>query len=333
MNALARASVSRGRIATAPGPILAISDGKIGPRARHVRFGMLLLLAGAGLLAPTPAQAWSAFGHRLIALLAQEQLSESTRTQVDALLALEPGADMGTIAAWADEVRDLPRYENTGPSHYVNIKDARCQYVAMRDCPGGACIVAALPHYLQILGEHSTRAKTVRLEALKFVVHLVGDVHQPLHAGNRDDRGGNQFQINLNGEATNLHAVWDYHVLHSADLDLPAYRQRLRPRVRKAVEASPWLALPKAVRELLEPGVRTMFEALIRPMQVRLWAQTSCALIDRQTLYPSDQGTLPDGYLEQQRPIAEQQIVLAAARLAAVLEQALGTTGRTDLQR
>ena len=304
MSAFARARAGRG-IAAAPPTILASNRPKVWTNAWHARLGVLLLLAGAGWLAPTPAQAWSAFGHRLIALLAQEQLSESTRTQVDALLALEPGADMGTIAAWPDEIRQLPGYEQTGPFHYVNIKDAGCHYVATRDCPDGACIVAALPHYLQILGDR-TQPETVRLDALKFVVHLVGDVHQPLHAGNRDDRGGNQFQINLNGEPTNLHAVWDYHVLRSADLDLTDYRQRLAPRVAGASIGS---------------------------MQVVDWAQVSCALIDRKSLYPKRPGKLPVHYLEQKRPIAEAQIVLAAAHLAAVLEQALGTTGRADTKR
>jgi len=304
MSAFARASGSL-RIAVAPGLIPAISDRNLRPKVWQLRLGMLLLLACAGWLAPTPAQAWSAFGHRLVGLLAQDQLPESTRAQVDALLALEPDADMGTVAAWADEVRELPRYESTGPFHYVNIKDANCYYLATRDCPDGACIVAALPQYQQILGDRA-QPETVRLEALKFVVHLVGDAHQPLHAGNRDDRGGNQFQINLKGEATNLHAVWDYHVLHNAGLDLAGYRQRLGPRVAVASVGS---------------------------MAVVDWAQAACALLDRQSLYPRRPGKLPARYLDEKRPIAEDQIVLAAARLAAVLEQALGTTGRADVQR
>lgn len=281
---------------------VATSFTQLGRGTWLLRFG-LLSLACAAWLAPAPAQAWAAFGHRLVALLAQEQLSDSTRTEVDLLLAQESGADLGAIAAWPDEIRQRPGYERTGPFHYVNIKDAGCHYVATRDCPDGACIVVALPRYLQTLGDRS-QPLLLRLEALKFVVHLVGDVHQPLHAGNRDDRGGNDFQTNLKGEGTNLHAVWDYHILRRADLNMSAYRRRLRPRV----EATP-----------------------INSLDVVEWTQASCALIDQQNLYPRRPGKLPAAYLEQKRPIAEQQIVLAAARLAAVLNQALGAKEPADV--
>lgn len=254
-----------------------------------------MALACAGWLLTTPAQAWSAFGHRLVALLAQDQLSAPARAELDALLAREPGADIGTIASWPDEIRSQPGYEHTGPFHYVNFKDGTCRYVAARDCPQGACIVAALPHYEAVLADRSQPAAR-RLEALKFLVHLVGDVHQPFHAGNRDDRGGNRFQVRVGKQGTNLHGVWDYHVLNSAGLNLYAYHKRLAPRVAATPTGS---------------------------MDVVDWAEDSCALLDNEQLYPRRPGRLPAGYLTHKRPVAESQIVLAAARLAAVLEAAL----------
>lgn len=259
-----------------------------------------LLLAGTLLFAP-PAAAWSAFGHRLVAQLAYNQLSAPVRRQVDALLALEPGADIASIAPWPDEIRKQPGYERTGPFHYVNFPQHSCRYDAARDCPDGACIVAALPRYIDTLGD-ANRSDPERLEALKFVVHLVGDAHQPLHAGNRPDRGGNRFQIQLQprgpgkSEGTNLHAVWDYHILRSAERDM---RQ--------------WLAA-------LEPAVAA---ATTGNGDVREWAEASCALLDQEHLYPARPGKLSQAWLEQKRPIAEHQIVLAAARLAKVLERAL----------
>lgn len=302
MSAFVRTAGDRCRAAAPRGAVAAYGS-QLRRSTWQLRLGVLLL-ACAGWLAPAPAKAWAAFGHRLVALLAQEQLSDSTRTEVDLLLAQQSGADLGTIAAWPDEIRQRPGYERTGPFHYVNIKDAGCKYVATRDCPDGVCIVAALPRYLQTLGDRS-QPSLLRLEALKFVVHLVGDVHQPLHAANRDDRGGNEFQINLNGEATNLHAVWDYHLLRSTDLGMSAYRRRLRPRV--AASSS------------------------IESLGVAEWAQASCALIDHQSMYPRRPGKLPAAYLDQQRPLAEQQIALAAARLAAVLTQTLGTKEPADV--
>lgn len=261
-----------------------------------MRAAGLLLSMWLGLSFATPVQAWSAFGHRLVGLLAQEQLSDGVRMQVDELLMLESGADLGTIAAWADGVRGEPRYAHTGPLHYVNFKDGSCKYKARRDCPNGACVIDGLSHYTRILGD-VTESPEARLEALKFVVHLVGDVHQPFHAGNRDDRGGNRFQVRVGKEGTNLHSAWDFHVLKSARLGMTGYRARLGPRV---VTTSPV------------------------PMDFVAWAEESCALIDTEELYPARQGNLPAGYLKSKRPLAERQIVLAAARLAELLETTLG---------
>ncbi|MFA5685032.1 MAG: S1/P1 nuclease [Lysobacteraceae bacterium] len=247
-------------------------------------------------LATTPAQAWTAFGHRLVGELAQSRLSPAAQAQVDALLATEQGADtLAGIAAWADSVRDLPAYRATAPLHYVNFRDARCQYRPQRDCPRGDCVVAALARHAKLLADEGNPVP-VRLEALKFVVHLVGDIHQPLHAGHRDDRGGNRFQVNLAGKGSNLHAVWDFDLLTSAGLGFAAYRQRLAPRLAQTPAGA------------LDP---------------RAWAEESCKLLDAEAIYPPRPGKLPADYLDRHRPLAEQRIVLAAARLADLLEQAL----------
>lgn len=254
-----------------------------------------LAMALLGLSLSPSVQAWSAFGHRLVALLAQDRLSPEARAQLDELLALEPGADIATIAPWPDEVRRHPGHEHTGPFHYVNFPDEDCRYEAARDCPDGACIVEALPRYQAALADRTLPA-TQRLEALKFVVHLVGDVHQPLHAGHRDDRGGNLFQIQLKGQGTNLHAVWDYHVLNNAGLRLGEYRRHLSDSVG-----------------MMPPDGN----------RIRDWAEASCRLLHEARLYPARPGKLEADYLARQRPVAEQQVALAAARLARLLEGAL----------
>lgn len=261
-----------------------------------MRLVLTIAVLGLGLLASSSALAWSAFGHRLVAQLAYAQLSDPVRAEVDALLALEPDADIATIAPWPDEIRSNPGYEHTGPFHYVNFPSGTCSYQASRDCRDGACIIAALPQYVAQLGDASLPASQ-RLEALKFVVHLVGDAHQPLHAGNRPDRGGNRFQVRVGDEGSNLHAVWDYHVLKYADLGLKAYRERLAPRVAATAPGS---------------------------LDIEDWAEASCTLLDQENLYPARPGKLPKGYLKRTNPIAEQQIVLAAARLSATLESTLG---------
>jgi len=265
----------------------------------RILHGITLGLSLVGL-STTPAQAWTAFGHRLVARLAQTQLAPSTQAELASVLALEPSADLVSIASWPDEIRDEPRFRDTGPFHYVNIHDSGCRYVAAQDCPQGACIVEALPRFAAILGDRN-QSPQARLEALKFVVHLVGDVHQPLHAGNRDDRGGNQFQIQIDGRGSNLHAVWDYNILNSSGLRLKTYAARLAPQVASTSAG---------------------------PIDAKAWAEASCKVLDRVGAYPKRPGKLPEGYLQRMQPAVEAQIVLAAKRLAVVLDQAMAPASR-----
>lgn len=258
---------------------------------------MQRLLAACLLLVCTPVFAWSEFGHQLVGELAERQLSETARVQIAELLRDEPDTTLASIAAWPDTVRDLPQYKATSPLHYVNIHDAACRYDAARDCADGRCIVAAIPLYAAQLADPSLPPEQ-RAEALKFLVHFVGDVHQPLHAGNRADKGGNEFQINLGGEGTNLHSVWDYHILRSAKLDLATYADRLDARRREA------------------PGLANGDAAA--------WAMESCSMLASRAIYPDKPGKLDPSYLVRTRPDVESRVIQASERLATLLEQALG---------
>jgi hypothetical protein len=254
---------------------------------------LLLLLA---LLCPSYAGAWSGFGHRLVGELAERQLSPQAQAQVRWLLQDEAEPTLAAIAAWADQVRDEPDYEWTAPLHYVRIYDRRCNYDADRDCADGACVVGAIERYARDLGD--TRLdRTARAEALKFLTHFVADVHQPLHAGRRPDKGGNEFQINLDGEGTNLHSVWDYHVLASARRDFDG-----------------WIA---ALDPMRVPA---------NGLAASRWAEASCALTNADGFYPRRPGKLPDGYLDRHRPLAQQRLREAASELARLIEASLGSS-------
>ena len=168
------------------------------------------------------AFAWGAQGHEVIASVAWQRLNPQARQEVTRLLALEPGQTLESIATWADEHRSPA----TGVWHYVNFPRTSCKYEPERDCPGGRCVVAAIAHQASVFASHASDAE--RLKALKYLVHLVGDVHQPLHAGYQDDRGGNRFQLQLWMHARNLHAVWDSGLLRNVDLDNEAFSALLR---------------------------------------------------------------------------------------------------------
>ncbi len=254
------------------------------------RFAIALLLFS---LTVSDALAWSEMGHRLVGELAQRRLSPAAQREVAILLAGEAEPTLAGVSAWPDTIRDQPEYRHTGPFHYVRINDANCVFNRARDCANGACVVDAIEHYRDVLADRS-RSRAERAEALKFVVHFVGDVHQPLHSGHRPDKGGNEFQINLRGEGANLHSVWDYHVLASGKRSFAEWIALLETQPVAAVATSP-----------------------------AQWAEASCRKTNEAGFYPRKPGKLSPAYLDANRDYAAQRIREAAAELAAMLERAL----------
>jgi nuclease S1 len=263
------------------------------PAMSVVRSVLLLVLS---LCLVDPATAWSARGHRLVAALAESELSPGTREAALALVRPDGDSSLAEVAVWADTMRNQPDWRWSAPLHYVNLSPS-CGYEAARQCRDGACIVAAIERFAAELADPSL-PRGRRAEALKFLVHLVGDVHQPLHAGFADDRGGNRFQVNFEGQGSNLHAIWDRTVLDHGDESETAQLERLQ-------------SAPLPVTGPLRPAD---------------WARQSCSLIERHALYPPSHVITVD-YIDRHRPVAEAQLRLAAARLVAVLEGALGAAG------
>ncbi|MFO3704814.1 S1/P1 nuclease [Xanthomonas codiaei] len=261
------------------------------------RFALAAALTAA--IQPITAFAWGAQGHRLVARVAETELSPQARAQVAQLLAGEPDPTLHGVASWADELRehDPDLGKRSGPWHYVNLGEHDCVYQPPRDCPDGNCVIAALDRQTALLADRSQPLE-VRRQALKFVVHFVGDIHQPMHAGYAHDKGGNDFQLQVGGKGSNLHALWDSGMLNDRHLSDEAYLQRL-------------LALPAATP--VSPAL---------PPPAVAWAQASCKIAIAPGTYPASH-VLPEGYMDTYRPIAETQLRIAGDRLAAVLNAAL----------
>ncbi|CAN7218208.1 S1/P1 nuclease [Pseudoxanthomonas sp. LjRoot168] len=265
-------------------------------------FLFVLALASACALAllPVPAQAWGLLGHRLVALLAWDDLTPVTRLQIDALLTGEADPTLAGIAGWADDLRknDPVLGRQTANWHFVNIGEHDCVYLQRRDCPDGNCVIEAIRKQTAILAD-TRRTRAERLQALKFVVHFVGDAHQPLHAGYARDKGGNDAQINWNGRGTNMHTLWDSRMLVSTGRSEQAYLQHLRTLPRPALAA---MTLP--------PPAAT-------------WAEQSCRVVTQPGFYPR-RAKLEQAYVDTHLPIAERQLRAGGVALAAVLNKALG---------
>ncbi|MDQ6647369.1 MAG: S1/P1 nuclease [Pseudomonadota bacterium] len=175
-----------------------------------------VLCASTLFLAVFATQAWGPEGHAIVADIAQQHLTPAASAEVTTLLKQEGLSRLDEISSWADANRK--QFPRTGSWHYVDIPLHAGDYVAARDCFQGNCVVARLDHYANVLADRSA-APQVRLEALKWVVHLAGDIHQPLHAEDNDDKGGNTVQVQFFGSGTNLHSLWDGRIIRKA-LDL-----------------------------------------------------------------------------------------------------------------
>jgi hypothetical protein len=249
------------------------------------------LLAFATLICATPARAFGNEGHEVIALVAQPLLTSAAQQRLASVFASEPGATLASIANWADQTRS----RSTAAWHYVNLpRSGDCVYVAARDCPDGNCVVAALRTQALRLASPAT-SPSDQLEALKYVIHFVGDVHQPLHAGFADDRGGNTYQLQAFGRGTNLHALWDTALLQDIDSDPLRLAATLKAR---DAPTEPLAFAPE------------------------VWAAESCRIASRPDFYPSRK--VDAAYLATFEPIVASRLQLAGRRLAALLNDLLG---------
>jgi S1/P1 Nuclease len=170
------------------------------------------------LLTPlAPAQAYWEYGHETVALIAETNMSVKTRGAVQRLLRAAPllGTpqcplrDMKDVSVWADCIKgDRIRWGYTNSWHYQNV-DICKPFDLKSTCADGNCVSAQIDRNVALLKNKSLPAH-VRLEALAFLVHFVGDLHQPLHAGDHEDRGGNDLKANYGiMPGYNLHSVWD----------------------------------------------------------------------------------------------------------------------------
>lgn len=251
---------------------------------------MVVWLLGCLWLAlPLSGWAWGRLGHEVMSSLTYHQLGPNAKAGVDRLLALEPGSTLSSISNWADETRDA----TTAKWHYVNLPRGECTYNEERDCPGGDCVVKAIQDQLNVLKSNAPDAR--RLLALKYVVHFMQDIHQPLHAGHADDRGGNQYQLSVLMRGTNLHAFWDHGMIALV-----------------SEEPKTWIS------HLKQGGQSPQFKKMqsLNPIDI---AQESCRIVARPDFYPPHK--LNEDYVKTFTPVMEWQMVSAASRLTRALNE------------
>lgn len=191
-----------------------------------IRLSIPALLA---VVASAYSMAWGPNTHRTIGLVAERHLEKSTAQAVYLLL---EGESLAEASTWADEIRSSERWECAGPFHHSTIRPGE----SYRHVPDRGDAIGAIAYFSLLLGD-SSRSTGQRADALRFLLHIVGDLHQPLHVGLGCDAGGNDVQVEWMGEATNLHRVWDTLLYRSFNLRFTEFAEIIDTATSEEVAA------------------------------------------------------------------------------------------------
>ncbi|MBC8283718.1 MAG: S1/P1 nuclease [Nitrospinae bacterium] len=258
------------------------------------RFGVLFQLWLVLLILVTNVHdsvAWGPQGHRVIGFIAESHLQPKVEKLILEKFNIKSLAD---VATWADEARKKRKEEN--PWHYTNIAEGQWTYDAARDCPSGSCVTEQIQKFSDILDDPSAPLQQ-RKGALKYLVHFVGDVHQPLHLGNKKDRGGGTLHFPYKGKVVSLHYLWDGGLINWQG-SLLKYATSLNGKVLEG-EISSW-------------NLSTVAD----------WANESRSMALK-SAYNVEKGSLSKAYIERGREIIDLRLTQAGVRLAHLLNTIL----------
>jgi len=232
--------------------------------------------------------AFGDLGHKMVAKAAWQQLTPYAKQNIERILGVGESAFV-EASVWADEIKSNEDFNYLKPLHYVNMPKAAKQYDAKRDCKKDRCVVAAIHEFSGYAKRGSDKEKVL---ALKMLIHLIADVHQPVHAGLYEDRGGNWYEVKYQDQSVSLHKLWDQQMVERFDESLDSGARKL---VLNEVPVS--LDSPKS------------------------WAEESHGITVDFVYQARENYAVTDEYLEQADKIMATQLSRGAWRLAMWLNQ------------
>ncbi len=237
------------------------------------------------------ALSWGQTGHRVTGAIAEQYLTPKAQAAIDNLLVNE---DLAEISTYPDEMR-ANRSEfwqkTANPWHYVNIHQGK-KYGDVKAPPEGDAFTA-LEMFSKQLTSKQTSLEDKQL-ALKFIVHIIGDLHQPFHSGTDVDQGGNKIEVNFFWEDSNIHRVWDSGLIDRQQLSYTEWTNKLNRKISV-----------QQTKDWMEPSPK-------------VWIAESAKL--RAVLYP-EKDKLSWGYQYNNLPIVKQRLQMAGVRIAAYLNE------------
>ncbi len=234
---------------------------------------------------------WGPTGHRAVGLVAEKHLSAKAKKNITKILGQQSLAE---VATWMDEIRSDSIYNYTTDWHWVTIETGKTYDQSPKNPKGD--VIMTLERIIAELKKHTLDKKT-ETEYLKMLVHLVGDIHQPLHVGCCDDQGGNKVKVKWFGRETNLHSTWDSNMIDDTKLSF--------------TELAGFLG---------EPTPASLIS--LQKNSVREWADESMSF--RKQVYDIGDSNLGYKYSYNYFWIAKQRMMQAGIRLAGVLNEIYG---------
>lgn len=262
------------------------------------------LSVGLNLTYTPKSQAWGFIGHTYIGDLTWEYLSPEGKAWVEKQLALVDEKQLGHLLTWADRIRGTEYGRQIAPLHFANVPPSETEFDLTRDCPENKCVVGAALERFNIF-INPAASNQDKAEAFREFVHWISDLHQPLHLGFFEDRGGNRIQVRFQNRGTNLHSLWDTGLIKLGFLPSPVELAQAHPLPQKAEYRQ---------AEFLQAALLD-------------WA-TDANQLAREHVYQfngkeiQSGATITPAYIEAAQPIIEQQILLSAQRLAYFIELA-----------
>jgi len=243
------------------------------------------------LLVVIEASAWGPTGHRATGLIAEKYLTKKARKELQRILG---GQSLAMASTWMDEIRSDTAWNFTADWHWVTVQDGQ-SYDQSEKNPNGD-IIQTIEKIIEALKSKKLNAKE-EVEQLKMLVHLIGDLHQPLHVGGGNDRGGNDVRVSWFRTDSNLHRVWDSDMIDDTRLSFTE------------------------LAESLEKPDETRLAAL-QKTNVRDWATESMTY--RKQVYNIGDGKLGYLYSYNNFHIVRMRLLQAGVRLAGVLNEIYG---------
>lgn len=232
---------------------------------------------------------WGQIGHRTIGHIADGMLTKKAQKAVKRVLGTETLAELST---WMDEIRSDDTYDYANTWHYCTIPDGMTYDEAPTQ--EGGDVIWAIEKVMKELKQGGLSAEQEATH-LKFLVHLVGDIHQPLHVGNGEDRGGNDVRVQWFGSNTNLHSVWDSRMIDGKQFSY--------------TEFADWVNHPSSAE------VKSWQSATVRD-----WAEESMSYRDQVYAIPEN-GRLSYRYSYDNFDLVKHRVLQAGVRLAGVINE------------